>query len=95
MAIDISSNVASYFANMGLALHELKQFKNAINNYDQAIKLKLNYAEAFFNRGNSLRDLKQLDSAIDSYNQAIFINPKFYTRGKLRKQVTAYDYYDR
>jgi tetratricopeptide (TPR) repeat protein len=55
----------------GLAYADLKQFKKAIQDYDQAIELNPKDFNVFNNRGNVYADLKQFEKAIQDYNQAI------------------------
>jgi tetratricopeptide (TPR) repeat protein len=102
-AIEINSNVASYYSNQGNALKELKQLDAAVVSYDKAIKLKPDFAEAYYNRGNALQDIQQLEDAVDSYDRAISLSPKlavaYYNRGNalkdLKRFVAAIESYDK
>ena len=69
ITIDASNATAHY--NLGLALHELNQLKEALNSYERAIEIKPDYYYAHNNKGNALRDLKRLEEALVSYNLAI------------------------
>ena len=46
----------------------------AIESYNEAIKIKSNYAEAYFSKGNSLREINLLEEAIVEYKNAFKIN---------------------
>jgi predicted O-linked N-acetylglucosamine transferase (SPINDLY family) len=76
-AIGINPKIASYHSNLALALHELKQFDDAVASYDNSITLNSDYAEAFYNKGNALYALNKLDDAVKSYCKAIEIKNDF------------------
>ena len=94
-AIEINSNVASYYSNRGLALQVLKQLDTAVASFDKAIVLKPDYAEAYYNRGNALQVLNELDAAVASFNKAISLKPDFaeayYNLGVALKELEQLD----
>lgn len=53
----------------------MEQKKEAIDAYNQAIKLKPDYADAYNNKGVSLNDLGLSNEAIEAYNLAIKYKP--------------------
>ena len=65
---------------------KLKQYKEAIADYDKAIELNPKDAKAYYNRGNAKHQLKQYKEAIADYDKAIELNPKdanaYNNRGK-------------
>jgi tetratricopeptide (TPR) repeat protein len=61
----------------GLAKYEKKDFRGAIEEYSQAIKINPNYEIAYYNRGLAYNDLGDIKTAIENYNQAIKINPNY------------------
>lgn len=67
------------------------QFKAAIANYDQVIRLNPNFAEAYLNRGIARASLKDFQGAIADYNQMIRLKPEYaagYTyRGLARMEL--------
>ncbi len=65
------------FLNYGLVLNALKRHQEAIDSFDQAIKLKSKYAEAHNNRGAALAELKRDEDATDSFRKAIAIKPDY------------------
>jgi tetratricopeptide (TPR) repeat protein len=65
------------FNNRGLAYADLKQFKKAIQDYNQAIELNPKDFNAFNGRGTVYIKLKQFEKAIQDYNQAIELDPKY------------------
>jgi tetratricopeptide (TPR) repeat protein len=60
---------------MGSACLQLKQYQQAINAYQQSIKIKPDYQDAYNNMGIAYGKLKQYKKAIESYQRAININP--------------------
>ena len=67
----------------------LKQYKEAIADYDKAIELNPKDAKAYNNRGVAKRQLKQYKEAITDYDKAIKLNPKdvkAYNNRGLRKR---------
>ena len=63
--------------NLGVALHGLKRFEEAIRSYNQALSINPIYALAHNNLGNTLRELERFDEAIVSYKEALAIEPDF------------------
>jgi tetratricopeptide (TPR) repeat protein len=54
-----------------------EDFRGAIDNYTQAIRLNPSFAAAYINRGLSRFELKDFQGAIADYTQAIRLNPNF------------------
>lgn len=69
----------------GIKKYNNKDFRGAIEDYTQAIKINPNYAEAYYNRGIVYDELGDKKTAIQDYNQAIKIKPNdadaYYNRG--------------
>lgn len=63
------------FNNRGNAYKNKGQYDRAIQDYDQALRLKPDYAEAFNNRGIAYWKKGQFDRAIQDYDQAIRLKP--------------------
>ena len=82
---------ADTYLSKGFALSLKKDYKEAITNYDQAIKLNPNLAEAYNNRGNVRDDLGDKQGAIADYDQAIKLNPNwanaYIGRGHVRSEL--------
>ena len=80
-------NSATLYNIQGAANAGLKQFDDAIDSYNQAIKIKPDYAQAYCNMGNALQDVEKLGAAIESYRKAIKIKPEYY--GAYNNMATA------
>ncbi len=61
----------------GNRLAEEGRYEQAIEKYDEVIRLNPESAEAYYNRGVTNTDLGQLQSAIEDYDEAIRLNPEF------------------
>ena len=62
---------AENFFDRGLARQNQEQSQAAIDDFDQAIKLKPDYADAYYGRGNTRYIVGNIKGAITDYNQAI------------------------
>jgi protein involved in polysaccharide export with SLBB domain len=51
-------------------------FKEAANNFEQALKLKPDYADAYLSLGHAYYDLRLWDQAIESLNRGLALKPK-------------------
>jgi tetratricopeptide (TPR) repeat protein len=76
-AIEIDPNYADAWNNKGIALRNLRKFKEAIYCCDMAIMINPNYADAWNNKGVSLGKLGKYKEAIESYDRDIKIDPNF------------------
>lgn len=76
-AVRVQPTIAASHSNMGLVLHELGRFDEALACYEKALALLPGYADALNNRGNSLKALGKLEEAINSYELALSANPQF------------------
>lgn len=66
-------------------------YNEAIDNYDEAIRLNPNYAVAYNNRGLARSKMGDKQGAFDDYNRAIYLNPNsaetYYNRGSVRADL--------
>lgn len=63
--------------NYGLVLNALQRHQEAVESFDQAIKLKSKYAEAHNNRGAALTALGRETEAVESLRKAVAIKPDY------------------
>ena len=66
---------AETYLTWGNTKYHLGDYKGAITDYTQAIRLKPDNAEAYYNRGNAKGDLGQHLAAIKDYDIAIRLKP--------------------
>jgi tetratricopeptide (TPR) repeat protein len=64
------------FNNRGNTYFGKRDYVHAIQDYDQAIRIKPNYPEAFNNRGGAYVDKRQYERALADYEAAAKIDPK-------------------
>jgi tetratricopeptide (TPR) repeat protein len=85
------SGQAEEALNEGLKLHDAGKPKEAIREYDRALKANPKLADAYFNRGNAYYDLGQNDQAIKDYSEVIRLAPKdaeaYYNRGNAYRRL--------
>src|SRR5258705_5589178 len=76
-AVAIRPSAESYF-NIGLASYYLKQYRESVEGYRQAIKLDpYNAADAYYALGLVYRDWGKPDEEIQAYKQAIRLRPDY------------------
>ena len=76
-AVSLRPSAESYF-NLGLAHYYLKQYREAAENYRNAIKLDpFNAADAHYALGLVYRDWGRVDDEIQAYKQAIKLKPDY------------------
>ena len=76
-AVNLRPSAESYF-NIGLANYYLKQYREAVENYRQAIRLDpYNAADAYYALGLAFRDWGRFDDEIQAYKQAIRLRPDY------------------
>ena len=76
-AIEIDSNNAPFFLNLGSALQEQGRLEESIQAYHKAIEIQPNYAAVYYNLGNVLQEQRRLEESIQAYHKAIEIQPNY------------------
>ena len=66
--------VEAYY-HRGKAKYELKRYKPAVHDYDNALRLKPNDVDSYFNRGRAKYALGQYEAAITDYNMVLRFTP--------------------
>jgi lipoprotein NlpI len=83
------------FYSRGNAYYEKENYDQAIQDYNQAVRLNPSQASAFSNRGVAYASKGDYDSAIENYDEAIRLNPNhadaLYNRGNAYKHNKDYD----
>lgn len=65
------------FNYLGAIYRAQGKLNEAIQAFDNAIRLKPDFAEAYSNKGNALTDLGDFDEAVRSYNKATQVRPSY------------------
>ena len=85
---------ASVLFYRGVASLEKGKYEEAIEKYNEAIKLNSNHAGLYNNRGVAKNELGQHYEAIDDYDKAIELNPNnkeaYNNRGNVKKDLGQY-----
>ncbi len=98
----ITQSTTEQWVKEGTALYNLKQYGEAIDAYDQAIRFDSTNARAYYSKGTALNHLERYGEAIDAYDQAIRLDPtdagsynnKGFTLAHLKQYGEAIDAYD-
>ena len=81
----ILRRLAAAYNNRGVAYRLKANYAQAIDDFNEAIRLEPGNANAFNNRGVAYRNMGDLDRAVADYDQAIRIKPDYtaayYNRG--------------
>ncbi len=76
-ATDINrTNAHAFFENGKLYLED-KDYKDAVKNFDKAVKIKPDFAEAYVGLGSSYLKLEKYEKALYNYQKAIQIEPDY------------------
>ena len=70
---------AEIYNNLGMSLHKLNRFQQAVQAYYGAIQLNPEYDQAYSNLAAALIEQKQFDEALDVCRQALEIEPVNFT----------------
>jgi tetratricopeptide (TPR) repeat protein len=73
----ILRNLATAYNNRGVAYRLKGNYAQAIEDFNEAIRLVPKYASAFNNRGVAYRNMGDLDRAVADYDQAIGIKSDY------------------
>src|SRR3989339_657910 len=66
---------ADVFLKEGLKKVYQSKFKEAVSDFDEAIKLNPSLVDAYFYRGNTKFNLKETTEALEDYNKTIELKP--------------------
>lgn len=94
-ALQVTENNYVAHHNLGMALFDQKKFKEAAEQYSEAIRLKPDEAVFRYNRGNAYRKLGQNQLAIEDYDKTISLKPyytdAYHNRGLTYMRLGRYD----
>ena len=84
-----SQDNAEFHNNQGVNLSEQGRYNEAVQEFDEAIRLNPEFAEAYYNRGFVYDDLGQFQRAIEDFDAAIRLNPDYETLNNVRRHAQA------
>ena len=61
----------------GLQSLNLRSFSQALERFDQALKIDPNFPEAYVGRGHALREMRRFGDAEKAFHRALALNPIF------------------
>ena len=68
---------AGIYHHRGAALAELGMYRQAIRDYDTAVRLNPRYPDTYLDRGNAHHALSEPQHALKDYSEAIRLRPNF------------------
>ncbi len=75
--LDEKQTVALIVSNRGNAKNMLGKYEEAIEDYNEALRLNPQYAETYYNRGIARQMIGKHREAIGDYDEAIRVNPNY------------------
>lgn len=95
ITIHLNPDNAEIYNNWGNNSCQYSLYKEAINYFDTAIRLKADYLLAYHNRGNAKAKLGQYKDAINDYDAAIRLKPDYvlayHNRGTINAKLGDFD----
>ncbi len=90
------------YLNEGIQLSSIGLFREALEAYEQALRLDPHFADAYFGKGNAFYFLGRYEEALHAFEQAIHLSPHnaayhnnkggaLYSLGRYREALAAYE----
>ncbi len=90
------------YLNEGIRLSSIGLFREALEAYEQALRLDPHFADAYFDKGNTLYSLRRYAEALIAFERAIHLVPRkatfhnnrgsaLYSLGRYRESLAAYE----
>lgn len=76
-SVSCRQNSASHYFKNGSAKYQLKNYKSAVQDLNQAIELENEFSDAYYVRALCYGNLKKYDKALVDFNKVIEINPNY------------------
>lgn len=93
-AIELDSDIPSYYYTRAQAKKELGQFRDALVDYDKAIDLDSNRASYYYNRAQAKKELDRYTEAVADFDKAIELRPdsEYYKyRARAKEELGLYE----
>ena len=91
----INAESAEFYNNRGIDKLDAEDYKGALSDFTQAIKINPKHKYAYYNRGIAKEDLEDYKGAISDYTEAIKINPwnadAYNNRGNAKLNLEDYE----
>ena len=88
------SNDADFYYNQGLAKYTSNEYREAIDGFTKAIKIKPNHVKAYYNRATTKSQLKNYKGAIEDFTKTINIKSNhanaYYNRAIAKSRLKNY-----
>lgn len=100
--INDSNKISVSYYDQGNIFYKIGDYKGAIENFNQTLRLNPNDAKAYVNRGNARYEIAQhsgerdqeYKAALEDYNQALRLNPQdseaYMKRGIINNEIALY-----
>jgi hypothetical protein len=88
--IEQHPNSANGWCYLGIALHDLKRYSEAVKAYEKAIAIQPNFPIAFNNMGNSLRYDLRPEEAEAAFQKSLQLDPNYLSAHKNRGTLHAW-----
>jgi len=77
LSFSCRQNSASHYFKNGSAKYQLKNYKAAVQDFNQAIELENEYSDAYYVRALCYGNLNKYDKALNDFNKVIELKPNY------------------
>lgn len=73
----LPGKAAKAYLNRGNAFIDIGNYRQGLEDFNEAVRINPSYALAYYNRGRAYYDLRKYELAITNYSRAIELNPQY------------------